>query len=70
MDSSYWKYKGTIICADLERKGKKKTMHITKGYQKHPLTGEVLYPCEMYQTANTEQKEEQQTGQKSDEEET
>ncbi len=41
-------------------------MNITKGYQKHPLTGEMIYPCEMYQEGI---ETEQTTEQTSDEEE-
>ncbi len=49
-------------------------MNIAKGYEKDTITGQMRYPCEMYQTPteieeNTEKKEEQQTEQKSDEEE-
>ncbi len=44
-------------------------MNITKGYQKHNITGEMLYPCELYQATeqstgqNTEQNTEQNIGQ-------
>lgn len=48
-------------------------MNITKGYQKHNMTGEILYPCELYQATeqntgqNTEQNIGQNTEQKADE---
>lgn len=45
-------------------------MNITKGYQKHPLTGEMIYPCEMYQEGIETEQTEQKIEQKSDEEET
>ena len=50
-------------------------MNISKSYQKDTITGQMIYPCEMYQTPteteeNTEkEKEELQTEQKSDNEE-
>ena len=48
-------------------------MEIAKGYKKNAITGQMIYPCEIYQTPteteeNTE-KEELQTEQKSDNEE-
>ena len=48
-------------------------MEIARGYEKDTITGQMIYPCEMYQTpteteGNTE-KEELQTEQKSDNEE-
>lgn len=48
-------------------------MNIAKGYQKHTNTGEMIYPCEMYQTTEentkqtTEENKQQQTEQKADE---
>ena len=46
-------------------------MNITKGYQKHNITGEMLYPCELYQATeqntDTEQNIGQSTEQKTDE---
>ena len=46
-------------------------MNITKGYQKHNITGEMLYPCELYhapeQNTDTEQNIGQNTEQKADE---
>ena len=50
-------------------------MEIAKGYEKDTITGQMRYPCEMYQTTeqnaeqNTEKGKEQQTEQKSDNEE-
>lgn len=50
-------------------------MEIAKGYEKNAITGQMIYPCEIYQTPteteeNTEkEKEELQTEQKSDNEE-
>ncbi len=40
-------------------------MNIAKDYQKDAITGQIIYPCEMYQTPieteeNTEQNKEQQ----------
>ncbi len=40
-------------------------MKIAKGYEKDAITGQIIYPCEMYQTPteieeNTEQNKEQQ----------
>ena len=46
-------------------------MNITKGYQKHNITGEMLYPRELYQATeqntDTEQNIGQNTEQKADE---
>ncbi len=46
-------------------------LFITKGYQKHNITGEMLYPCELYQATeqntDTEQNIGQNTEQKADE---
>ena len=40
-------------------------MKIAKGYEKDTITGQIIYPCEMYQTPteteeNTEENKEQQ----------
>lgn len=47
-------------------------MNIAKEYKKNTITGQMLYPCEMYQTSTeteqiTEENKEQQTEQKADE---
>jgi hypothetical protein len=46
-------------------------MNISKSYQKDTITGQMIYPCEMYQTTeqNTEKEEEQKSEQQIEEEE-